>query len=47
VRGAGGDGARAALTLPAQRASMRMGDGLVERIAEHVVYEAQKACERP
>jgi hypothetical protein len=47
VRGAGGDRAGAALALPAQRASMRMGGGLLERVTEHVVYEAQKAGERP
>ncbi len=32
--------------LPAQGSSMGMGRGLVERIAEHVVKEAQQAIQR-
>lgn len=47
MRGAGRDRAGAALTLPAQRTSVRMGEGLLHRIAEHVVKEAQQAVEAP
>lgn len=47
MRGAGGDRAGAALWLPAQRASMWVGEGLINRVAEHVIYEAQQAAEGP
>jgi hypothetical protein len=35
------------LVLPAQRASVGMGEGLVNRVAEHVIEEAQQALEGP
>jgi hypothetical protein len=43
------DRAGAASRLPAQRASMwvRVGEGLVNRVAEHVVEKAQQALEGP
>ena len=47
MRGAGSDRAGAALGLPAQRVSVGMGEGLVNRVAEHVVEEAQQALEGP
>jgi hypothetical protein len=47
MRGAGSDGAGAALWLPAQRAAMGMGEGLVNRVAEHVIEKAQQSLEGP
>jgi hypothetical protein len=47
VRGTRSNGAGAALGLPVQRASMWVWEVLVERIAEHVVEEAQQIAEGP
>ena len=47
MRGAGSDRAGPALGLPAQGESVGMGEGLVNRVAEHIIEKAEHPLEGP